>query len=74
VKHIKIANQSRDCHRCSSLISTGEFYFTKYLSGGRYMSEKTDYRLHIRCVTKDDLCCEDGGHELSRYLEKEKKS
>jgi hypothetical protein len=68
MKHIKIANQSQDCHRCSSPISTGEFYFTKYLSGGRYMSEKPDYRLHIRCVTKDDLCCEDGGHELLEHL------
>jgi hypothetical protein len=49
---------------------TGEFYFTKYLCGGRYMGEKPDYRLHIRCVTQDDICCKSGGDELTEYLKR----
>lgn len=72
MKHIRIANQIRDCYRCSNPIWAGEFHFIKYLSGGRYMSEKPDYRVHIRCATKDDMCCEEGRNEFNDHLGEKK--
>ena len=70
VRHIKrSAREVHQCHNCGEAIGVMTFHFVKFRSGGRYMSEKPHYRVHLKCATIQDMCCEDGVEELKRFIQ-----